>query len=97
MKRTFWHRVPAMLLALSVSVSAWAQSFDGEVKKVDPEAGKVTLRHGEIKPLDLPAMQMQYRVRNPDWLKTLQVGDKVRFSADKVDGQYTITAIEVRK
>jgi Cu/Ag efflux protein CusF len=97
MRSPFLRLALGWLLALGVSVAAWAQAFDGEVKKVDPDTGKVTLRHGEIKQLDLPAMQMQYRVSNPAWLKTLQVGDKVRFSADKVDGQYTITAIEVRK
>ncbi|MEY4763442.1 MAG: hypothetical protein RI907_115 [Pseudomonadota bacterium] len=77
--------------------SALAEPVDGEVKKVDAEAGKVTLKHGEIKSLDMPAMQMAYRVSNPAWLKSLNVGDKVTFSADKVNGQFTITAIEPKK
>jgi Cu(I)/Ag(I) efflux system protein CusF len=76
---------------------ALAEPVDGEIKKIDAEAGKITLKHGEIKSLDMPAMQMAYRVSNPAWLKGLNVGDKVSFSADKVNGQFTITAIEPRK
>ncbi len=77
--------------------SALAEPVEGEVKKVDIEAGKLTLKHGEIKSLDMPAMQMAYRVSNPAWLKSLNVGDKVTFSADKVNGQFTVTDIQPRK
>jgi Cu/Ag efflux protein CusF len=84
----------ALALGLGLIVSAHAQAVDGEVKKVDPEAGKITLKHGEIKNLDMPAMQMSFRVSDPNWLKTLQVGDKVKFTADKVGGQFTITTLE---
>lgn len=94
-----WFRTPAILatLVLGVALSVQAQTVDGEVKKIDLEAGKITLKHGEIKNLDMPAMQMAFRVSDPGWLKTLQVGDKVKFSADKVGGQFTVTAIEVKK
>ncbi len=85
------------MLGLGVAFAAAAQPVDGEVMRIDQEAGKITLKHGEIKNLDIPAMQMAFRVADPNWLKTLQVHDKVRFSADKVGGQFTITAIEVRK
>jgi len=87
----------ALMLGLGVVLAAAAQPVDGEVMRIDQEAGKITLKHGEIKNLDIPAMQMAFRVADPNWLKTLQVHDKVRFSADKVGGQFTITAIEVRK
>jgi Cu(I)/Ag(I) efflux system protein CusF len=83
-----------LALGLGLAASAWAQSVDGEVKKIDLDAAKITLKHGEIKNLDMPAMQMSFRVTDPAWLKALQVGDKVKFSADKVGGQFTITAIE---
>jgi Cu(I)/Ag(I) efflux system protein CusF len=83
--------------SLLASTMALAQSVDGEVKKIDVDAGKITLKHEGIKNLDQPAMQMAFRVANPAWLKTVQVGDKVKFSADKVGGQFTITAIEVKK
>ena len=84
----------ALALGLGLAMSAHAQAVDGEVKKVDPDAGKITLKHGEIKNLDMPAMQMSFRVSDPNWLKTLQVGDKVKFTADKVGGQFTITTLE---
>ncbi len=87
----------AVGLALGAAITASAQPVDGEVKKVDAEAGKITIKHGEIKNLDIPAMQMSFRVADPNWLKMLQKGDQVRFSADKINGQFTVTAIEVRK
>jgi len=92
-------RLTRHLLALAATallgVAAHAQSVEGEVKRVDTDSGKVTLKHGEIKNLDMPAMQMSFRVADPAWLKTLQVGDKVRFDAAKVNGQFTITALTV--
>lgn len=82
---------------LGLAALAWAEPVDGEVRKIDSDNGKVTLRHGAIKNLDMPPMQMAFRVADPAWLKTLQVGDKVRFEADKVNGQFTITSITVTK
>lgn len=80
-------------LIAGLTLSASALAVDGEVKKIDTDAGKITLKHGEIKSLDLPAMQMAFRVANPAWLTAVQVGDKVDFSADKVNGQFTITSL----
>ncbi|TXI98826.1 MAG: RND transporter [Aquabacterium sp.] len=85
------------MLGLGMALSVQAQPVDGEVKKIDVDAGKITLKHGPIQNLDIPAMQMAFRVANPAWLQKLQVGDKVSFEADKVGGQFTVTAIEVRK
>ena len=95
--RTFAQQFSALAATALLSLAAHAQSVDGEVRRIDPEAGKVTLKHGEIKSIDMPAMQMAYRVADPAWLKTLQVGDKVKFDAAKVNGQFTITAITVTK
>ena len=97
MKQSFASTIGSLLIGLGVALSASAQSVDGEVKKIDLDAGKVTIKHGEIKNLDMPAMQMSFRVTDPNWLKTLQVGDKIKFSADKINGQFTITAIEGHK
>lgn len=83
-------------LALTVGLASAAQAEDGEVKKIDPEASKITLKHNGIKNLDMPAMQMAFRVADANWLKNLQVGDKVTFSADKVGGQFTVTAISTK-
>ena len=67
---------------------------DGEVRKVDKEAGKLTLRHGRIESLDMPGMTMVFRVADPKLLDGLKVGDKLRFSAERLQGAITITAIE---
>jgi Cu/Ag efflux protein CusF len=63
------------------------------VRKVDRAQGKVTLRHGEIKNLEMGAMTMVFRVRDARLLEGLAEGDKVRFDAEKIDGLYTVTAI----
>ena len=70
-----------------------ADMSDGEVRKVDKEAGKLTLKHGEIKNLDMPAMTMVFRARPVTLLNGLAPGDVVDFTADKVDGQYVVTAL----
>ena len=67
---------------------------DGEVRKVDREAGKVTLRHGPIANLDMPGMTMVFKATDPKMLENLKEGDKVRFSADRVNGAITVTRIE---
>ncbi|MCM5680729.1 copper-binding protein [Schlegelella sp. S2-27] len=88
------------LLALLTGFAAGpalAQNTDGEVRKIDKAAGKVTIKHGEIKNLDMPPMQMVFRAQPPALLDKVQVGDKVRFHAEKVGGAYTVTAIEVQK
>ena len=69
----------------------------GEVRKIDKEQGKVTLKHGPIASLDMPGMTMVFKVADLKMLDTLKQGDKVKFAADKVDGAITVTAIEVAK
>jgi len=71
-----------------------APSADGEVRKIDREQGKLTLRHGRIENLDMPGMTMVFRVADPRMLEALKVGDKVRFSAENVNGALTVTSIE---
>jgi Cu/Ag efflux protein CusF len=67
---------------------------DGEVRRVDKDAGKITLKHGEIKHLDMPPMTMVFRVSDPAMLDRVKAGDRVRFATEKVGGQYTIMKIE---
>lgn len=76
------------------AASAAAQMAQGEVRKVDKDAQKLTIRHGPIEHLDMPPMTMVYRVKDPAMLDQVKPGDKVRFSADKVGGAYTVTNIE---
>ena len=65
-----------------------------EVRKIDKGAGKVTLKHGEIKNLDMPPMTMVFAVKDKAMLDKLQVGDKVRFKAVNDAGMYTVTDIQ---
>ena len=68
---------------------------DAEVRKIDKDAAKLTLRHGEIKSLDMPPMTMVFNVRDKALLDRLEVGNKVRFAAVKEAGKYTVTEIQV--
>jgi Cu/Ag efflux protein CusF len=88
-----------MALALATAtVVAWAQTTtEGEVRKVDTAQQKITLKHGEIKNLDMPPMNMVFQVRDPSLLSQVKAGDKVRFTADKIGGAYVVTSIEVVK
>nr|WP_299019296.1 copper-binding protein [uncultured Tepidimonas sp.] len=64
------------------------------MRRLDPSAGKITLRHGEIAELDMPPMTMVFQVRDPSMLQGLQVGMKVRFRAQKHQGAYVVTEIK---
>lgn len=80
------------LVAL-VAFGAQAQSTDAEVRKLDKAQGKITLKHGEIKNLDMPPMTMVFRVSDPTLLDSVAVGDKVKVDIAKVGGQYTVTSM----
>ena len=67
---------------------------DGEIRKVDRDAGKLTIQHGEIRNLGMPAMTMVFRVRDRALLDKVQAGDKVRFRAERIDGAIVVTAID---
>ena len=70
---------------------------EGEIKKLDKDSGKVTIKHGEIKNLDMPPMTMVFRVKDPSMLEKVKVGDKINFSAEKISGNYTVTEFEAAK
>lgn len=70
---------------------------DGEVRKVDKEAKKLTIRHGPIANLDMPPMTMVFQVQDAAVLDQVKVGDKIRFNAEKVGGSYTVTRVEAAK
>jgi len=77
-------------IALSVSALADGSMVPAEVVKVDKSAGKVTLKHGPIKRLDMDAMTMVFRVADPAMLDRMKTGDKIEFEADRVNGAITI-------
>ena len=87
-----------MALALAFGASAaLAQLADGEIRKVDKDAKKITIKHGEIKSLDMPPMTMVFQVKDAAMLEQVKPGDKVKFSAEKLGGAYTVTRIEAVK
>ncbi|PUA96295.1 Cu/Ag efflux protein CusF [Acidovorax sp. 107] len=71
-----------------------AELSEGEITRWDPRTLRVSLRHGEIKNLDMPAMSMVFRVSDASVLGDLKAGDKVRFRAERVNGTYQVTRIE---
>ena len=76
------------------AMTASADMSEGEVRKIDMETKKITLRHGEIKNLGMPGMTMVFQVKDPAMLDKVKAGDKVRFSAEKLNGALVVTNIE---
>ena len=88
----------AMAMTAAVALAQGASTVDGEVKKVDEAAGKITLKHGPIKSLDMDEpMTMVFRVKDPAMLKQVKVGDKVQFEAEKAPAGITITKMQKAK
>lgn len=77
--------------------AAQAQSINGTVKKIDDAQGKLTIDHGPIKNLDMDSMTMVFRAADPAMLKGLKAGDKIKFDADRVNGQITVTKLQKSK
>jgi Cu/Ag efflux protein CusF len=71
--------------------------IDAEVRKVDKDAKRITLKHGAIKSLDMPAMSMVFRVNDPMLLTNIKAGDKVKFSVMQTKNGYVVTRIEAAK
>jgi Cu/Ag efflux protein CusF len=94
------------LIALNLPFATFAQTTDakpaataaalteGEVRKVDKETGKITIKHGPIANLDMPPMTMVFQVTEPALLDQVKAGDRIKFAADKVGGAYMVTRIE---
>jgi len=95
--------IPTLIFALALSTaaqSAVAQSelIDGQVMKVDQSAAKITIKHGPAKRLGMESgMTMVYKAQDPALLKAVKAGNKIKFDAEQVNGQYTVTKIEMAK
>jgi Cu(I)/Ag(I) efflux system periplasmic protein CusF len=84
----------ALVLAAVLAAPALAQALsDGEVRKVDKDAKKITIRHGRLENLDMPPMTMVFQVKDLAMLEQVKPGDKVKFQAEKIGGGYRITRI----
>ncbi|WP_374566970.1 copper-binding protein [Ideonella sp.] len=97
MTKTFTPVLSSIAATLALLAAAPAGATEGEVRKIDVAQGKLTLKHGEIKALQMPAMTMAYKAKPATLLDGLTVGDRVEFTADKVDGQYVVTAVRKTK
>jgi Cu(I)/Ag(I) efflux system protein CusF len=86
--------VLTLMLACSAGAVAAPVMAEGEIRKVDKDAAKLTIRHGELKDLGMGAMTMVFRVQDKAMLDQVAPGDKVRFAAARVDGALTVTALE---
>jgi Cu/Ag efflux protein CusF len=111
MKRTI--RTAALVLFASVAIPGLAQATshatlqddahadvaltEGEVRKVDKEAKKLTIRHGPLENLGMPAMTMVFQVKDPAMLDAVKAGDKVKFTAARDGGSYIVMQMEVSK
>lgn len=86
------------MLLIATALPAAAQDMsEAEVRRVDRDAGKLTLKHGPIPNLEMPAMTMVFRVQEAGMLDVVKAGDKVSFQADKINGQYVVTKIQPAK
>jgi Cu/Ag efflux protein CusF len=92
MKSITWMFVGMALLASAAWAGEWV---NGEVRRVDAANAKVTIKHEELKELQMPAMTMVYTVKDAEWVKQFKPGQKVRFQAiDLGGGKLHIEAIE---
>ena len=69
----------------------------GEIRKVDKEASKITIKHSEIKSLDMPPMTMVFTIKDPALLESTKAGDKVKFTVVREDGKFVVTEIQPDK
>jgi len=77
--------------------AAAADMVEGEIRKVDKAAKKLTIKHSEIKNLDMPPMTMVFQVKGAGLLDTLKTGDKIRFAVQKSDTGFVVTDIQAAK
>lgn len=90
----------ALTAALTLSGVALAQgtpTVSGTVEKVDTAQGKITIDHGPIPNLNMDSMSMIFRAQDPALLKDVKAGDKVQFTADRLNGQISVTSIKKGK
>jgi Cu(I)/Ag(I) efflux system protein CusF len=99
-KNTRTHFLTSILctVALCAGTAAWAQAAkdmaDGEIRKIDKDAKKVTIQHGEIKSLDMPPMTMVFTVKDPALLEKVKPGDKVKFAVSRDGARLVVTSLQ---
>ena len=89
--------MPSAAASASASVKTDLPMADGEIRKIDKDTKKVTIKHGEIKNLDMSGMTMVFGVKDAAMLDKIKVGDKVKFSAEKAGSAIVVTNIQAAK
>jgi Cu/Ag efflux protein CusF len=95
--KSVFRALAAAGLLLSLSVSAAEDLSEGTVKKIDAPTQRVMLAHGPIKNLRMMPMTMMFKVKDAALLKPLKEGDKIRFRAEEIGGEYVVVRIEAAK
>ncbi|MES2899335.1 MAG: copper-binding protein [Pseudomonadota bacterium] len=67
---------------------------EGEIKKIDKDTGKLTVKHGPLANLDMPAMTMVFKVKDPAMMTQVKTGDKIKFTVEKINGAFIITEMK---
>ncbi len=86
-----------MPMAAAPNTTAAPAMTDGEIRKIDKENGKVTIKHAEIKNLDMPPMSMVFNVKDKAMLDKVQVGEKIQFVVIMDAGKMVVTDIKSGK
>ena len=80
-----------------MGMAAMPGMTDGEVRKIDRDAGKITIKHGEIKHMEMPGMTMVFVAKDKALLDKTSVGAKIQFMVTNENGQMTVTDIQPAK
>jgi len=86
--------IPSALAQTGNSGTAATTLSDGEIRKIDRDAQKITIRHGPIENLDMSPMTMVFQVKDPALLDRAKTGDKIKFTAERSGGAYIVTRID---
>ncbi len=84
---------PTASEAVAVAQAETDELAEGEIRRIDASTGRVTIRHGVIKSMDMPPMTMVFTAAEPGLLNNFQVGDKIRFAAEQQQGKFIVTRI----
>jgi Cu(I)/Ag(I) efflux system periplasmic protein CusF len=91
------HHAVAPAAKDAAAASTSTQMSEGEIRKVDKDAKKITIKHGDLKNLGMPPMTMAFQVQDPAILDQVKAGDKVNFVAAKIGGKLMVTKLEPKK
>lgn len=83
--------------AAAGAATTGAAMSDGEIRKVDKDTSRLTIKHGPLDNLGMPGMTMLFGVKDAALLDTLKAGDKIKFVAEKIEGRYVVTQLAMQQ